>query len=108
MPQTLGVDAVADAVRKVPFRGDPERGKAVCGVEQALYRDEIVLVAVHQQHGGARADLGGDRVGALPRRQHQEAGIADDRRGRRRRRPTWSAIIVPWLKPTSASASSVS
>ena len=39
----------------------------------------------------------------------EQAGIADDAGDRRRfrRGPTWSAIIVPWLKPTSARSPSV-
>ena len=54
------------------------------GLEQRLRWNEIVAVAVHQQDRRARLDLGRKFFGVDLRRQYQHAGIADDRRGRRR------------------------
>ena len=50
MAQALLVDAVADARRHVPLDRHLERGQRLRALEQRLHRDQIVLVAVDQQH----------------------------------------------------------
>ena len=62
LAQAFLVDAVADAGRDVPFGRYVERGQPLRGVEQRLHRDELVLVAVDQQHRRLAADLGGEFV----------------------------------------------
>ena len=59
-----------------------QRGEPLRGLEQGLDRDELVRVAMDQQHRRARADLAGELVRVDVLRHHQHAGIADD--GRRR------------------------
>ena len=59
MAQPFGVDAVADPGENA-IRPKPERGKPWRCLEQRLRRDQIVLVAVDQQHRRARFDLGGE------------------------------------------------
>ena len=81
--QAFLVDAVADAGRDVPFDRHLQRGQPLRGVEQRLHRDELVLVAMDQQHRRPRLRISAAnvvRVDVL--RQHQHAGIADDRRRR--------------------------
>ena len=93
-------------VRQVPFDRHVERRESLRALEQSLRRDEVVLVAMDQQDRRPRLDLARDRVGLGLVRQHEQC-----RNSRRSRRaaprgasPTCSAIMVPWLKPTSASA----
>ena len=50
MAQPFRVDAVTDAGGHVPFDRDAERGQALRRLEQRLRRNEIILVAMHQQH----------------------------------------------------------
>src|SRR5258708_32123451 len=50
MAQALLVDAVADARRHVPFHRHFQRGQVLRALEQRLWRDQLVLVAMHQQH----------------------------------------------------------
>src|SRR5580704_1727818 len=105
MAQAFAVDAMADAGRQMPLGRHVEGGQPLGRLEQRLRRDQVVAVAVHQQHRWPRFDFGGKSLSIDVRWQHQEAGIADD--GGRRcgaAQPTCSAIIVPWLKPTRASA----
>ena len=75
-------------------------------LEQRLRRDQVVLVAVDQQHRRPRLDLAGDRFGR--RRRPAARTCRNSRRWPPARPrgagPTCSAIMVPWLKPTSASA----
>ena len=84
MAQAFGVDAVADAGRQMPFDGDAKRGKTLHCLEQSCRRDQIVAVAVNKQHRRARFYLGGKGFGFAVGRQHQKAGVADDRRRRHR------------------------
>ena len=84
--QALLVDAVADAVRDVPLDRHAERGQPAGGMKQRLRRDEVVLIAVDQQHRRARTDFGRELVRVGVGRHHQQAGISDD--GERRGRPT--------------------
>ena len=87
----------------VPFGRQSERRQALRCLKHRLYRDQIVAVAVHEQNRRSRFDLGRKRFDLALRRCHQESGITDNAAGAvARRRPTCSAIIVPWLKPTSA------
>ena len=50
MAQPFGVDAVPDTGRQVPFGRYAERGETLRGLKQGLRRNEIVLIAVHQEH----------------------------------------------------------
>ena len=61
--QAFLVDAVADAGRNVPFRRHLQRGQPLRGMEYRLHRDELILVAVNQQHRRPAADLAGECVG---------------------------------------------
>ena len=50
MAQAFGVDAVADAGGEVPFNRHFERGQGLCRLEQCLRRDQVIAIAVNQQH----------------------------------------------------------
>ena len=65
--------------------GTPSAASPLDGLEQRLRRDQVVLVAVHQQHRRPRLDLGGERFRIGVGRDHQQPGIADDRERRGRR-----------------------
>ena len=84
MAQALCVDTVADAGGEMPFDRHADRGEALRGLEQRLRRNEVVLVAMHQEHRRARFDLRSEGFDVVVRRQHQKARIADDRRRRHR------------------------
>ena len=53
--KAFGVDAVADALRHVPFHGEPRLRQLLAGDEHGVERDELVAVAVHQQNCRRRA-----------------------------------------------------
>src|SRR5262245_36064824 len=76
--QSVLIDAVADAVGHVPFDRDAERGEPARGVEQRLRGDEIVAVAVDEQHRRTRLDLGRELLRIDVGRDRQQSGIADD------------------------------
>src|SRR5262245_34470214 len=54
--EPLLVDAVADPGRHVPLGGNLQRRQILRALEQRLGRDQLVLVAMHQQHRRAALD----------------------------------------------------
>ena len=50
MAQSFAVDAMADTGRQVPFDRHFQRRETLGRLEQRLRRNEIVTVAVNQQH----------------------------------------------------------
>ena len=58
--QAFGVDAVADAGGQMPLDRHAERGQPLRRLEQRLRRNELVAIAVDEQHRRARFDLGGE------------------------------------------------
>src|SRR5215472_13418830 len=84
VPETLAVDAVADAGREMPLNRNVERGQTLRCLKQRLRRNEVVAIAVDQQDRRTGFDLGGKLFGIEVRWQHQQSGIAHDRRRRPR------------------------
>src|SRR5262249_40160937 len=78
MPQALLVDAVTDPGRDVPLDRNFERSEVLRALKQRLDRDQVVLVAVDQQHRRLALNLTCYGIGLGAVRQHEDAGIADD------------------------------
>src|SRR5438105_5308910 len=78
MAYPLLIDAVADAVRKMPFDGNAQCSETARGMKQRLRGNEVILVAVNEQHRRARFDLGGKFFHFGLGRPNKQAGIADD------------------------------
>ena len=99
--QALRVDAVADAFATCHSTGRPACGKLLAGDVHGVDRNDLVHVAMHEQNGRRRARL----VAAAPRpwRARRNSRRSPPARAARFS-PTPSASMVPWLKPTSASA----
>ena len=57
MAQPFAVDAVADALREVPFGRHAQLRKRLRRMKQGLRRDDIVGVAMDQQYRRSRRDL---------------------------------------------------
>ena len=108
MAQALLVDPVAESGRHVPFGRNFQAGEATGRQGQGLRRDEVVAVAMDEEDRRPRLDFARRPPPARPRRAARTAPNSRRSRPARigRRSPTCSAIMVPWLKPTSASAHS--
>ncbi len=92
------VDAMAQARDIVCVHRHAGRAQGCLGVAGAGDRDDVVRLAMDQQHRHRRAAFGRQRLGG-----DQRAGIGQD--GARRggaAQAAYSDIIAPWLKPISA------
>ena len=87
------------------WHGTSAAREGLAGDEQRVERDHVVLVAMDR--AGSAASRGprpsGCRRPCPPRARACPNSRRSPRRASRRRRPTCSAIMVPWLKPTRAS-----
>src|SRR5580704_2510669 len=82
--QTFLIDAMADAVRDVPFARHFELGETSRRSKQGLYRNKLVAVAMDEQDRRARHDPGYKLFGiCFRRRNDQQSGIADHPERRR-------------------------
>src|SRR5262249_12231579 len=82
--QALLVDAVADTLREMPLDRHAERREPARGLEQSLRRNEIVLIAMDEQHRRPRLDLGREllRIGVGRHDQHSRITDHCERRWR--------------------------
>lgn len=58
------VDAVRQTSADMPLQGNVEAAQDTAGLAQRLDGNDVVAVAVNQENGGARSDVGGQVLGA--------------------------------------------
>ena len=78
LPETLRVDPVPDSRRDVPLRGDIKCGERLRGVKQSLHGNELIRIAMNQQHRRSATNLGCERVHVDVLWHDEHARIADD------------------------------
>ena len=58
------INSVTDSRRYVPFHRDLKRSQTLRCMKQCLNRNELILIAVHQQHGWPTSNFGGESRGS--------------------------------------------